>query len=44
MHARIEAILKGHEDQIYSVLNQAENDRLAAILDKLTRHAAALPR
>ena len=44
MQARIEAILKRREEELFGVLTDAEQDDLAGILDKLTRHAAALGR
>ena len=44
MQARIEAILKRHEDELYGLLTEAEHASLSRILDKLTRRAAALAR
>ena len=39
MQARIEAILKRHEDEVYGILTEAEHQALAGLLDKLTRHS-----
>ena len=44
MQSRIEAILAAREDEVLGVLNAEEHAALERLLNKLTRHAAGLPR
>ena len=43
MQARVEAILKVREDEVFATLDPAEHAALDRILQKLSSHAAGLP-
>lgn len=43
MQARVEAILKVREDEVFAALDPAEHAALDRILQKLSSHAAGLP-